>query len=131
MVIAVLDTPVGSDGGADLGGGQGGLTGVEGNLFGLVPEAGFGILVPSQPGDACHRDDEVAPLLVEAARNVEGLDPAMLLAAMAAAIDRLGAVGGRLFGADGGYGVEQTLLVALDLGDQDVSGVSGCLESFF
>ena len=48
VVIAVLDAPVGSDGGADLGGGQGGLTGAEGNLLGLVPEAGFGMAVFSK-----------------------------------------------------------------------------------
>ena len=72
-MIAVLDGPVGSDGGCGLGGGQDSLTSVEGDFLGLVPEAGFGILVPSQPGDARHRDDKVAPLFVEAARNVEGL----------------------------------------------------------
>jgi len=96
-----------------------------------VPEAGFGVLVPGQPGNARNRDEKVAPLLVEVAGNVEDIDPAVLLAAMAAAIDGLGAVGGRLFCADHGDGVEQALLVPLDLGDQDVAGVPGCLERFF
>lgn len=61
----------------------------------------------------------------------EGLDPTVLLAAMAAAIDRLGPVGGRLLSAERGEGAEQALLFAFDLSDQGIACVPGRLECFF
>jgi len=84
------------------------------------------------PGSYFHGlEGEARWSVVEVAGNVEDIDPAVLLAAMAATIDGLGAVSRRLFGADRGDGVEQALLVPLDLGDQDVAGVPGRFKGFF
>ena len=67
----------------------------------MAPETGFGDLVPGEAGDAGGGDDQAVPVGSEAAGDVEGLDQAMLLSAMTVALDGLGAVGGRLGGADG------------------------------
>jgi hypothetical protein len=68
-------------------GAEGDLTGVEGGLLGFVPEPGLGILVPGQAADAGGLDDQAVPLGVEPALDVEGLDLAGLMAAVALRID--------------------------------------------
>jgi hypothetical protein len=50
---------------------------------------------------------------------------------MPVALDGLGAVGGRLGGADRFQRLIQDGLVGLDLGDQDISGVAGGFKGFF
>jgi hypothetical protein len=55
----------------------------------------------------------------------------MLLSAMTAALDGLGAVDGRLGGADRFQRLIQDRLVGFDLGDQDISGLASGFKSFF
>lgn len=55
----------------------------------------------------------------------------MLLAAMALAVDGLDAVNGLVGGTDGFYRIVQDRLIGLDLCDQEISSVLGCLKSFF
>jgi hypothetical protein len=73
-------------------------------------------------------------MLAPAGRQVRGredLDPALLVAAVAVAIDRLVAVDRRALGAQGDEGVMQTGLVGLDPGEQRVAGPRGQGEGFF
>lgn len=131
VMAAVFDPPMIADRGADDGGGQACLAGVERDLVGLVPKARLGVLVPSEAGDAGDGDDQAVPVWSQAPGDIEGLDPPMLLAAMAVAIDGFGAVGGGLGGADRLGRVEQGRLVRLDLDDEEVPGVLGGLKCFF
>ena len=64
-------------------------------------------------------------------RGREDLDPALLVAAVAVAVDRLVPVDRRVLGAQGGDGVTQARLVGLDPGEQGVAGRSGDGEGFF
>ncbi len=110
---------------------ESGLAGVEGTLFGLVPEARLGALVPGQAGDPGGPDDQAVPLGVELALDVEGLDQAMLLAAMMLALDGLDAVSRRPSGGDVLKRGQQARLVGLDLGEQRVAAIFGGLKGFF
>lgn len=131
VVAAVFDPPMLTDGCTDSGGGQIDLTGVERYLVGIVPKAGFGVLVPGEAGDPGDGDDQAVPLGAEAAGDVEGLDPAMLLSAMTVALDGFGTVDGGLGGTERHQLVMERRLVGLDLDDEEVSGVPGRLECFF
>jgi hypothetical protein len=71
------------------------------------------------------------PLGVEFALDVEGLDFAGLLAAMAPGIDAFVAVGRRLGGGDALERGQQGRLIGLDLGEQGVAAVAGRLKGFF
>jgi hypothetical protein len=72
------------------------LAGVERNLFGCIPKAGSGVLVPSQARDP--GGDQA--LGIEFALNVEGLDLAGFMTAMAFGINALEALDRRLLGGD-------------------------------
>jgi hypothetical protein len=63
------------------------LAGVEGDFLGFVPEAGLGILMPGQAGDAGGLDDQAIPLGVELALDVEGFNFTGFMAAVAPGID--------------------------------------------
>lgn len=131
VMVSIFNAPMMADGGADSGGGQACLAGVERYLAGIVPVAGFGVLVPGEAGDPGDGDDQAVPIGAEAAGDVEGLDPAMFLSAMTVAVDGLGAVGGVLAGTDRLELVMERRLVGLYLDDEEVSGVPGRLKSFF
>ena len=87
--------------------------------------------MPGEAGDAGGGDDQAVPVGAEAAGDIEGLDHAVLLSAMPVALDALGAVGGRLGGADRVQGLVEDRLVGFDLGDQEISGIAGSLKGFF
>jgi hypothetical protein len=127
----IFDAPVASDRLAERLGAESDLTGVEGDLLGFVPEAGLGILVPGQAGDAGGLDDQAVPLGVELALDVEGLDLAGFMAAVAPGIDAFEAVGRGLIGGDALERGQQGRLVGLDLGEQGVAAVTRRLECFF
>jgi hypothetical protein len=96
-----------------------------------VPKAGFGVFAPGQARHPGGGDDQAIPIRSETTADIEGFDETVLLPAMFVAIDGFGAVGARQGGAEGFDRVVQGLLVVLDLGDQDVSGVPGRLKCFF
>ena len=127
----IFNAPVVSDRLAECLGTEGDLAGVEGNLLGFVPEAGLRVLVPGQSGDAGGVDDQAVPLGAEFALDVEGLDFAGLMAAMAPGIDAFEAVGRRLGGGDALERGQQGRLIGLDLGEQGVAAVAGRLKDFF
>ena len=131
VMASILDAPVASDRLAERLGAEGDLTGVEGDFLGFVPEAGLRVLVPGQAADAGGVDDQAVPLGAEPALDVEGLDFAGFLAAVAPGIDALEAVGRRLGGGDALERGQQGRLVGLDLGEQGVAAVSGRLKGFF
>jgi hypothetical protein len=131
VVVAVLDGPMAADGGACRGGGHRRLTGVERGFGGLMPEAGLCVLVPGQAAHPGGGDDQSVPIGPEATADIEGFDETVLLPAMFLAIDGFGAVGRRPGGAQGFERFVQGLLVGLDLGDEDISGVPGRLKCFF
>jgi hypothetical protein len=120
-----------SDGIAHDGGGQNFERGVERDFAGLVPEPGLGVLVPGEPGDSGDGGDKSVPLVTDLAGDIEDLDQAVFLSAVSLAIDGAVPVARRQVGAGGFERVVQRRLVGLDLGDQDVFGVSGGLEGFF
>jgi hypothetical protein len=130
-MASILNAPVASDRLAERLGAEGGLTGVEGDFLGFVPEPGLRVLVPGQAGDAGGVDDQAVPLDAELAPDVEGLDLAGLMAAVAPGIDAFEAVGRRLGGGDALKRGQQGRLVGLDLGEQGVAAVTGRLECFF
>src|SRR5512134_2625677 len=131
VVAAVFDAPVLADRRTGGGRGQSDLAGIDGYLVGLAPKTGLGVLVPGEAGDAGGGDDQAVPVGCEAAGDIEGLDQTMLLSAMPVALDALGAVGGRLGGADRAQGFVEDLLVGFDLGDQETSRIAGGLKRFF
>ena len=104
---------------------------MEGGLLGRLPEAGGGVLVPGEPGDAGGGNDQAVPVGAEAAGDVERLDQPMLLATVAVALDGQGAVHGLLGGTDRFDGIVQGLLVGFDLGDQKASGIPRGFKGFF
>ena len=65
VMASVFDSPVLADCGADGGGGQVDLRCMEGGLLGRLPEAGGGVLVPGEPGDAGGGDDQTVPVGAE------------------------------------------------------------------
>jgi hypothetical protein len=131
VMAPIFNAPVASDRLAERLGAESDLTGVEGDLLGFVPEAGLGILVPGQAGDAGGLDDQAVPLGVELALDVEGLDLAGFMAAVAPGIDAFEAVGRGLIGGDALERGQQGRLVGLDLGEQGVAAVTRRLECFF
>ena len=128
VMASILDAPVASDRLAERLGAEGDLTGVEGDFLGFVPEAGLRVLVPGHAGGV---DDQAVPLGAEPALDVEGLDFAGFMAAVAPGIDALEAVGRRLGGGDALERGQQARLVGLDLGEQGVAAVTGRLKGFF
>jgi hypothetical protein len=131
IMAAVLDAPVGADGDTGGGGGHRRLAGIKRGLGGRVPKAGFGILAPGQARHPGGGDDQAVPIRPETAADIEGFDETVLLPAMFVAIDGFGAVGRGPGGAEGFDRVVQGLLVVLDLGNEDVSGIPGRLKCFF
>ena len=131
IMAAVLDAPVGADGGAGVGGGHRRLAGIKRGLGGRVPKTGFGVFAPGQTTHPGGGDDQAIPIRSEPTADIEGFDETMLLPAMFVAIDGFGAVGGRQGGAEGFDRVVQGLLVVLDLGNEDVSGIPGRFKRFF
>ncbi len=123
--------PVVSDRLAERFGVEFDLAGVERNFLGCLPEAGSGVLVPGQAGDAGGADDQAVPLGIEFVLNVEGLDQAGFMTAVALGIDALAALDRRLLGGDLLERGQQARLVGLDLGEQRVVGVAGRLKGFF
>src|SRR5687768_11974803 len=101
------------------------LAGVERNLFGCLPEAGSGVLVPSQARDPGGLNDQAVPLGIEFALNVEGLDLAGFMTAMAFGINALEALDRRRLGGDLLERGQQTRLVGLNLGEQRIAAVAG------
>ena len=131
VMAAIFNAPVVSDRLAERLGVERDLTGVKGDFLGFVPEAGVRVLVPDQAGDAGGADDQAVPLGVEFALDVEGLDFAGLVAAVAPGIDAFEAVGRRLGGGDALERGQQGRLIGLDLGEQGVAAVAGRLKGFF
>ena len=131
MVVSVFDAPMVTDRRADHGRRQVDLAGVEGSVVGLAPEAGFGVLVPGEPGDAGDGADQSVPVGAEPSGDVEGFDQTVLLSAVSVAVDGQGGVGGLVGGRDCFDRVEQVLLVGLELGDQEVAGIGRRLKGFF
>jgi hypothetical protein len=131
VVAAIFYCPVAADRLGERLGAEGDLAGVEGDFLGGVPEAGPGVLVPGQAGDAGGLDNQAVPLGVKLAPDVEGVDRAGFMAAVAPGIDTLDAVGCGLGGGDAFERGQQGRLVGLDLGEQRVAGVAGGLKSFF
>lgn len=131
IMAAVLDAPVGADGGTGGGGGHRRLAGIKRSFGGRVPKAGFCVFAPGQTTHPGGGDDQAIPIGSETTADIEGFDETMLLSAMFVAIDGFGAVGGGPGGAEGFDRVVQDRLVVLDLGDQDVAGIPGRLKRFF
>ncbi len=131
VMAAIFNAPVVSDRLAERLGVESDLTGVKGDFLGFVPEAGLRVLVPGQAGDAGGADDQTVPLGVEFALDVEGLDFAGLMAAVALGIDAFEAVGRRLGGGDALERSQQGRLIGLDLGEQGVAAVTRRLKGFF
>lgn len=127
----VFNRPVPPDRPSERLGAEGDLAGVERDVLGGVPQAGLGVLVPGQAGDAGGAGDQAVPFGVELAPNIEGLDLAGLVAAGALGIDAAEALGRGLGGGDGLERGQQGRLVGLDLGEQGVAGVAGRLKGFF
>lgn len=93
IVVSVFYAPMVANGVGVFLGGQRDLADVVGDLVGGVPEAGFGILVPSQTGDAGGGDDQAVPVRADTTGKAEDFNVAMLLAAMALAVDGLETMG--------------------------------------
>ena len=105
-----------------------------GDLLPLPPQAGGGVAEPGPAGDPGDGGDVVPP----ARRQVGGhgredLDPALLVAAAAVALNGVILIDRRAAGAQGGDGVMQARLVGLDPNEQRVAGPpserEGCLGS--
>ena len=131
VMTAIFNAPVVSDCLAECLGAEGDLAGVEGDLLGFVPEPGLCVLVPGQAADASGLDDQAVPLGIEPVPDVEGLDLAGLMAAVALGIDAPEALDRRLGCGDVLERGQQGRLVGLDLGEQGVAAVAGRLKGFF
>lgn len=131
MIAAVFDAPMTAEGVGEGPGGEGCLARVTGDFVGRMPHAGFGVLVPGQAGDAGDADDQSLPVESKAAGNVEDLDGAMLVPAMATAVNGLDPIDGWAGGRDGLDVCEQGRLVVFHLGEQEIAGICGGFESFF
>ena len=131
VVVAVFDAPMLTDGGAEGGRIQGDLAGIEGDLTGLLPKPGLGILVPGVTGDADGGLDQPLPVGSEALSDLEGFDETPLVSAMALLVDGQGGVERLVCGRDRLEGIEQDLLIGLDLGDQEIVGLTCRLKGFF
>ena len=131
VMAAILDRPMPPDRRAERLGAEGDLAGVEGDFLGFVPEPGLGVLVPGQAADAGGADDQAVPLGVEPALDIEGLDLAGLMAAVAPGIDTPEVLDRGLGCCDVLERGQQGRLVGLDLGEQRVAAVTRRLECFF
>ncbi len=131
VVATILDRPMPPDRLAERLGAEGDLADIEGDFLGFVPEPGLCILVPGQAADAGGMDDPAVPFGVELGPNVEGLDLAGFMAAVALGIDALEALGRRLGGGDILKRGPQGWLIGLDLGEQGVAAVARRLKGFF
>jgi hypothetical protein len=131
IMATIFNAPVVSDRMAERLGAEGNLAGVEGNLLGGAPEPGRGVLVPGQARDPGGLDDQVVPLGIELALDIEGLDQTGFMTAMALGIDALEMLDRRLVGGDVLERGQQARLVSLDLGEQRVTAVAGRFKGFF
>jgi hypothetical protein len=131
VMAAILDRPMTPDRLAECLGAEGDLAGVEGNFLGGAPEPRLGVLVPGQAADAGGLDDQAVPFVIELGPNVEGLDLAGFMAAVAPGIDAFEALGRGLGCCDILKRGQQGRLVGLDLGEQGVAAVTRRLECFF
>ena len=131
VMAPIFNAPVASDRLAERLGAEDDLAGGEGNVRGGVPEPGLCVLVPSQAADAGGVDDQAVPLGIEPAPNVEGLDLAGFMAAVAPGIDALEAPNRGLGGGDVLERGQQGRLIGLDLGEQGVAAVVRRLKGFF
>jgi hypothetical protein len=130
-MAAVLNAPVVSDRLAERLGAEDDLAGVEGDFLGGVPEPGLCVLVPGQAADAGGLDDQAVPLGVEPAPDLEGLDLAGLMAAVALGVDTPEALDRGLGCCDVLERGQQGRLVGLDLGEQGAAAVARRLKCFF
>ena len=96
-----------------------------------MPEPRLGVPLPGEPGDPSDGRDDPVPLGPDPAASVEGFDQTVFLPTVSIAIDGAVAVEGRQVGAGRLDRPVQRGLVGLDLGDQDISGLSGGFEGFF
>ena len=131
VMVAVFDAPMLTDGGTEGRGAQGDLAGIEGDVAGLLPKAGTRVLVPCVAGDADGGLDQPLPVGSKAPGDLEGLDQTLLVSAMTLAFDGQGAVGRMVGGRDRFDGIEQVLLIGLDLGDQKIAAPACRLKGFF
>jgi hypothetical protein len=76
-------------------------------------------------------DDQAVPLGIEPSPDVEGLDLAGFMAAVALGIDSPEALDRGLGGGDVLERGQQGRLVGLDLGEQGAAAVAGGLKGFF
>jgi hypothetical protein len=132
MVGAVLDAPVAAHKLAEGRRVEPDLASVVRDLLAPPPQAGAGVAEPGPAGDPDDGGDVAPPARRQVGgRGREDLDPALLVAAAAVAVDRLVTVDRRAAGAQGDEGVMQARLVALDPGEQGVAGPLGQREGFF
>ena len=131
VVVAVFDAPMLTDGGAEGGGIQGDLAGIESDVAGLLPKPGLGILMPGVTGDADGGLDQPLPVGSKALSDLEGFDETSLVSAMALLVDGQGGIERLVCARDGLEGIEQGLLIGLDLGDQEIVGLACRLKGFF
>ena len=89
------------------------------------------MLVPGEARDSGGLDDQAVPLGIQFVLNIEGLDPADSMTAMAFGINALEAFDWQLLGGDLLERGQQARLVGLDLGEQRVAAVAGCFKGFF
>ena len=87
--------------------------------------------MPSQAFDADGDGNQAVPIGTEMGGDVEGFDQTMLLPTMADAPFGVDRIKGMRGGTNLGDRVEQGFLVGLDLGEEEIAGVPGCLKSFF
>jgi hypothetical protein len=131
VVVSVFDSPMTANGSLGGFGREADLGSVVGDFVGFEPVSRFGVLVPGEAFDPNGADDQVVPIGSEAGGDIEGLDQAMLLSAMADAslgADGIERTGG---GADFADFSEQRFLVGFDLGKKEIAGVAGGLKCFF
>ncbi len=131
MVVPVLDAPVCPDGTPEGLGIQPDLADVVPDLAPGAPQAGAGVLAPTQARDARRTGDRLAPFGWQPAAGLEALDPAVLPAAMAVTVHRLVAANRVLLGAQADDGLMQAGLVGLEPDEQGVAGARGAGEAFF
>ena len=132
MVAPVLDAPVPPDDAAEGRRVEPDLADVVGDLLAPPPQAGAGVAEPGPAGDPGDGGDVAPPAGREVGgRRREHLDPALLVAAPAVALDGVIPIDRRAAGAQGGDGVMQAWLVGLDPNEQRVAGPPSEREGFF
>ena len=131
MVVPVLDAPVCPDGTPEGLGIQPDLADVVPDLPAGAPQAGAGVLGPAKTRDAGGTGDRPLPPVREPGGDLEDLDAAVLLATMAAAVDRLVPANRIPLGTQPRDGLMQAGLVGLEPDQQGVAGARGAREAFF